>query len=275
EAGAIGGCYSLNTEYLFPYLIISAYKRQKTYPKNLPNIIGGTSAHTFIFTHAVLQASELLQGLSGIAEADDNLAREGSNSSVFTRIFNRVVKLVRLLPEDERKVVLELLRMVFKKIEEGVRPSLKRAGRRWRRAIENVGFLRGGPAFREAVKRAVSSLPNPNLEEMKKRERRGGKPVSDGKRGKTPALPKDKRFLLARGSLEELEMRFPELMEAPLRALETFRSLVITNNRMENVWSHLGGTRGFNLLVAALVRFTLGIGGLIEITTKAALPSLQ
>ncbi|MBS7280870.1 MAG: hypothetical protein KIH09_13705, partial [Candidatus Freyarchaeota archaeon] len=40
EAGAIGGCYSLNTEYLFPYLIISAYKRQKTYPKNLPNIIG-------------------------------------------------------------------------------------------------------------------------------------------------------------------------------------------------------------------------------------------
>ncbi|MBS7269212.1 MAG: hypothetical protein KIH10_10290, partial [Candidatus Freyarchaeota archaeon] len=34
------GCYSLNTEYLFPYLIISAYKRQKTYPKNLPNIIG-------------------------------------------------------------------------------------------------------------------------------------------------------------------------------------------------------------------------------------------
>ncbi|MBS7251350.1 MAG: hypothetical protein KIH08_12310, partial [Candidatus Freyarchaeota archaeon] len=29
-----------NTEYLFPYLIISAYKRQKTYPKNLPNIIG-------------------------------------------------------------------------------------------------------------------------------------------------------------------------------------------------------------------------------------------
>ncbi|MBS7251782.1 MAG: hypothetical protein KIH08_14510, partial [Candidatus Freyarchaeota archaeon] len=39
EAGAIGGCYSLNTEYLFPYLIISAYKRQKTYPKNLPNII--------------------------------------------------------------------------------------------------------------------------------------------------------------------------------------------------------------------------------------------
>ncbi|MBS7281203.1 MAG: hypothetical protein KIH09_15415, partial [Candidatus Freyarchaeota archaeon] len=39
-AGAIGGCYSLNTEYLFPYLIISAYKRQKTYPKNLPNIIG-------------------------------------------------------------------------------------------------------------------------------------------------------------------------------------------------------------------------------------------
>ncbi|MBS7252211.1 MAG: hypothetical protein KIH08_16710 [Candidatus Freyarchaeota archaeon] len=53
------------------------------------------------------------------------------------------------------------------------------------------------------------------------------------------------------------------------------RSLVITNNRMENVWSHLGGTRGFNLLVAALVRFTLGIGGLVEITTKAALSPLQ
>ncbi|MBS7281517.1 MAG: hypothetical protein KIH09_17005 [Candidatus Freyarchaeota archaeon] len=70
-------------------------------------------------------------------------------------------------------------------------------------------------------------------------------------------------------------MRFPELMEAPVRALETFRSLVITNNRMENVWSHLGGTRGFNLLVAALVRITLGIGGLVEITTKAALSSLQ
>ncbi|MBS7252101.1 MAG: hypothetical protein KIH08_16135 [Candidatus Freyarchaeota archaeon] len=70
-------------------------------------------------------------------------------------------------------------------------------------------------------------------------------------------------------------MRFPELMEAPLRALETFRSPVITNNRMENVWSHLGGTREFNLLVAAFVRLTLGIGGLIKILTTAALPSLQ
>ncbi|MEM2135775.1 MAG: hypothetical protein QXG44_13055 [Candidatus Jordarchaeaceae archaeon] len=65
------------------------------------------------------------------------------------------------------------------------------------------------------------------------------------------------------------------MMEAPVRALGTFRSLVTTNNRMENVWSHLGGTRGYNLLVAALVRFTLGIGGLVEITTTAALSSLQ
>ncbi|MBS7250444.1 MAG: hypothetical protein KIH08_07615, partial [Candidatus Freyarchaeota archaeon] len=47
EAGAIGGCYSLNTEYLFPYLIISAYKRQKTYPKNLPNIIGSEPTYPF------------------------------------------------------------------------------------------------------------------------------------------------------------------------------------------------------------------------------------
>ncbi|MBS7252100.1 MAG: hypothetical protein KIH08_16130 [Candidatus Freyarchaeota archaeon] len=43
----------------------------------------------------------------------------------------------------------------------------------------------------EVVLVLLSSLPNPNLEEMKKREeRRGGKPVSDGKRGKTPALPR-------------------------------------------------------------------------------------
>ncbi|MEX2752205.1 MAG: hypothetical protein Q6366_010000, partial [Candidatus Freyarchaeota archaeon] len=96
------------------------------YPSEATRMAGGTPAHTLIFTHAVLQASELLQGLSRIAEADDNLAREGSNSSVFTRIFNHVAKLVRLLPEDERNVVLELLRMVLKKIEEGVRPSLKR-----------------------------------------------------------------------------------------------------------------------------------------------------
>ncbi|MEM3564196.1 MAG: hypothetical protein QXR19_13255 [Candidatus Jordarchaeaceae archaeon] len=37
----------------------------------------------------------------------------------------------------------------------------------------------------------------------------------------------------------------------------------------------LGGTRGYNLLAAALVRFTLGIGGLVKITTTAALSSLQ
>ncbi|MBS7249290.1 MAG: hypothetical protein KIH08_01660 [Candidatus Freyarchaeota archaeon] len=52
-------------------------------------------------------------------------------------------------------------------------------------------------------------------------------------------------------------------------------ALVITNNHMENVCSHLGGTRGSKLLVAALVKITLGIGGLVEITAKAALSSLQ
>jgi transposase-like protein len=245
------------------------------YPSDATRMAGETPAHTLILTYAILYASELLHGLSGVAEADDNLAREGSNSSVFVRMFNLVVRLVRLLPRDERGVVLELLCMVLKRIGEGVRPSLRRVGRKWRRAIENAGFLGGGPAFREAVGRAVSSLPAPNLEEMRKREESNRKPVSDGKRRKTPALPKDKRFLLAKGSLEELETRFPELMEAPVKALETFRSLVITNNRMENLWSHLGGTRGYNLLVAALVRITLGIGGLIEITTTAALSSLQ
>ncbi|MEM2135776.1 MAG: hypothetical protein QW261_13960 [Candidatus Jordarchaeaceae archaeon] len=40
------------------------------------------------------------------------------------------------------------------------------------------------------MERAISSLPDPNLEKMRKRERRGGKPVSDGKRRKTPALPR-------------------------------------------------------------------------------------
>lgn len=68
-------------------------------------------------------------------------------------------------------------------------------------------------------------------------------------------------------------MRFSGLMGAPVRVLETFRSLVVTNNCMGNVWSQLGGVREFNFLVAVLVRL-LDFGLLVEIAI-AALSLLQ
>jgi hypothetical protein len=133
---------------------------------------GETPAHTFIFTLAALQADQLLHELESLAEADDSFTREGSNTSLFTRKYNAVVKLLRLLPEEEREAILVLLRRVLERVAEGVKPVLKRVGRKWRRTIKNAGYLRDDSTFREAVNRAVSSLPAPNLKEMRKEERK-------------------------------------------------------------------------------------------------------
>ena len=244
------------------------------HPSTAARMTGGTPAHTFIFALAALQADQLLHELEGLAEADDSFAREGSNTSLFTRKYNAVVKLLRLLPEEEREAVLVLLRGALERVAEGVKPALKRVGRRWRRTIKNAGYLRGDSTFREAVNRAVSALPAPNLREMRKKGKTQ-RSVSDKKRRESPAMPKNKRFLLAKGGLEELRKRFPELLEPAVEALETFRSVVITNNRMENVWSHLGGTRGYLLLVAALARITLGVEGLIETLTTTAITTIS
>ena len=147
-------------------------------------------------------------------------------------------------------------------------------GRGWRGTIKNAGYLRGDSTFGEAVNRAVSALPAPNLREMRKKGKTQ-RSVSDKKRRESPAVPKNRRFPLAKGGLEELRKRFPELLEPAVEALETFRSVVITNNRMENVWSHLGGTRGYLLLVAAPARITLGVEGLIETLTTTAITTIS
>jgi len=244
------------------------------HPSTAARMTGETPAHTFIFTLAALQADQRLHELESLAEADDSFTREGSNTSLFTRKYNAVVKLLRLLPEEEREAILVLLRRVLERVAEGVKPVLKRVGRKWRRTIKNAGYLRGDSTFREAVNRAVSSLPAPNLKEMRKEGRKNQKPVSDKKCPESPAVPKNRRFLLAKGSLEDLRTRFPELLEPAVKALETFRSMIITNNRMENVWSHLGGTRGY-LLVAALARITLGVEGLIETLTTTAITTIS
>jgi len=108
-----------------------------------------------------------------------------------------------------------------------------------------------------------------------RKEEKNQKLVSDKKRPESPAVLKNKRFLLAKGSLEELRTRFPELLELAVKALETFRGMIITNNRMENFWSHLGGTRGYLLLVAALGRVTLGVERLIETLTTVAITKIS
>lgn len=88
-------------------------------------------------------------------------------------------------------------------------------------------------------------------------------------------VPKNRQFLLAKGNLEELRTRFPELLELAVKALETFQSMVITNNRMENVWSHLGKTRGYLLLLATLARIILGVEGMIETLTTTAITTIR
>jgi len=85
------------------------------HPSTAARMTGETPAHTFIFALAALQADELLCELERLTEGDDVFAREGGNNSLFTRKYNAVVKLLRLLPEEEREVILMLLRKVLER----------------------------------------------------------------------------------------------------------------------------------------------------------------
>ena len=195
-------------------------------------------------------AEYLATNLDVIAEMDEGLFSGGSNKCEFERIYSRIGKGLRLLPRDKRESVIERLKAVMRRIAGGVRPGRKGRARRWRRVIER----HGGFGDRELLAReAARALPPPDIKETKGRRKKSRVRISE--RGTFVA------YVGRYDGIEALKNAFPGVGEAMERVREIFYGKHITNNAVENVWSHVVR---INVVSALLVLGHGGLTGVIE-----------
>ena len=202
-------------------------------PSKAIRMAGDTEIARMLVKDLEVNAKYLLEKLEMIAEEDNELLLGGSNRCIFEREYNRIGKYLRMVPRSMRGSVIEVLKEIVKKVIGGVRPKKKKRAERWLKIIARYGGF-GDKELAEIVKK---------IRVRKKEEKRKVR-FSDRPRAKPVFLGKYK-------GMEELKEELPVVYEALKSVEEVFSGRFITNNWVENEWSHFVR---INVVGMALVR---------------------